>query len=300
MQHWLKILYNREGRSSADYWQGYEDGGWISDSPGRKSKDTTPRPGYRVDDLVVAFLVDDDCCPAILRVTKDPVWDPDRVDDEAEPGDGDRWACLTEVTLVSSVDIDDAPTLEGIGVERPSVAQKGRIKLEPWQYELAATAIAGGTTPPPPVPEVVEVPVEEQHRERGTVRSQRDVRRFERREQQLVLAYVDHLEAKGDSVCRHRIRVGNGSGAIYIYSDLFNKTRAQLVEAKAEGTRDQVRMAISQLADYVRLLEPRPERAVLLPSRPEPDLEELLRSQDIHVIWPEGMSFSDTAGGSFT
>ena len=52
--------------------------------------------------------------------------------------------------------------------------------------------------------------------------------------------------------------------------------------------------AIGQLADYKRFVDPPPNHlAVLLPSRPRSDLEALLTSENIQVIWPAGEGFSD-------
>lgn len=80
---------------------------------------------------------------------------------------------------------------------------------------------------------------------------------------------------------------------------MFNITRHQLVEAKASGERASVRMAVGQLADYARFIDPPPQLAVLLEARPAPDLEQLLSSQNIAVIWPRGDSFHDNAAGLF-
>jgi hypothetical protein len=59
-------------------------------------------------------------------------------------------------------------------------------------------------------------------------------------------------------------------------------------------------MAIGQLADYARFIEPLPRRAILLDSRPPGDLSDLLSSQGVATIWPDGERFTDDAGGEFT
>lgn len=58
-------------------------------------------------------------------------------------------------------------------------------------------------------------------------------------------------------------------------------------------------MAIGQLADYARFIDPSPQLAVLLEAKPDLDLEQLLSSQNIAVIWPRGDGFHDNAGGQF-
>jgi hypothetical protein len=75
-----------------------------------------------------------------------------------------------------------------------------------------------------------------------------------------------------------------------LFTDVFDATTNVLVEGKGVATRDSVRMAIGLLADYVRWLDA-PTCAILLPSRPRPDLEVLGHSQDIAFIWPSGGGF---------
>jgi hypothetical protein len=45
-------------------------------------------------------------------------------------------------------------------------------------------------------------------------------------------------------------------------------------------------MAIGQLADYCRLVEPVPSKVALMPERPRADLVALAATQDIAVMWP--------------
>jgi hypothetical protein len=55
-------------------------------------------------------------------------------------------------------------------------------------------------------------------------------------------------------------------------------------------------MAIGQLADYSRLLEPSPRRAIL-PQQPRADLLDLASSQGIDVVWPEDEGFRTLTAG---
>jgi hypothetical protein len=93
----------------------------------------------------------------------------------------------------------------------------------------------------------------------------------ERREQQLILAYCQFLREKGSHVTRHLIRPEGEAKPLF--SDLYDTTRNNLLEAKGTVKREAIRMAIGQLADYRRFIEARPSCAVLLPERPRPDLE---------------------------
>jgi hypothetical protein len=71
-----------------------------------------------------------------------------------------------------------------------------------------------------------------------------------------------------------------------MFSDIYDATRNNLLEAKGTVTREAIRMAIGQLADYRRFIDPRPSCAVLLPERPRPDLETLLSTESVAMVWP--------------
>jgi hypothetical protein len=139
--YWLKIMYDLPGRHPASHWRG---GTWVSDrhtfaADGR----TLRRPTYEIGDHLVVYLTQGEraACPAILKVTAEPVFDPDRVRREGRPGDDERWAWLTEVEGVRAVEIADAPTLSDIGVSSDSVRQQGHIHLTPQQYRRAYDAL---------------------------------------------------------------------------------------------------------------------------------------------------------------
>lgn len=66
--------------------------------------------------------------------------------------------------------------------------------------------------------------------------------------------------------------------------DAFDQVTGRLIEAKASGSRQDVRMAIGQLLDYRRHISPKAQMAVLLAERPTEDLLELLRSLKIAVV----------------
>jgi hypothetical protein len=86
-----------------------------------------------------------------------------------------------------------------------------------------------------------------------------------------------------------------------LFCDLLDRTTGTLVEAKGSAERGAIRMAIGQLADYKRFVDPPPNHvAVLVPSRPRADLEALLTGENIQVIWPTSEGFSDTINGALT
>jgi hypothetical protein len=85
--------------------------------------------------------------------------------------------------------------------------------------------------------------------------------------------------------------------------DAYEKITCNLIEAKSATTREHIRMAVGQLRDYAfqgRQAFPNPNKAILLPHKPGPDILEWLAAEQIAVIWRKGKDFFDTAGGKFT
>ena len=197
--------------------------------------------------------------------------------------------------------LDRAPEVESIGVAKSSLSSKGHLAIEEWQYEDAERLIRGrrgGRKPRRSRPgSSRDVPVEEGETEGYEVMSAKGVRRARRREAQLVHDFRAFLEAQGDTIKRKELRPPGTTHALH--NDIFNKTRNQLIEAKASRTRGDIRMAIGQLADYARFVKGSPRQAVLLEAKPHPDLLDLLRSQGIGAIWRSGDAFKDDAGGEF-
>jgi hypothetical protein len=158
--------------------------------------------------------------------------------------------------------------------------------------ENALEAVLEGAAP------IVRVlAVEEHHATHAVARRPLKPIVAERRELPIVRAFKAYLEARGSEV--GALGVVPTGEANEIFNDLYDKTRGLLVEAKATGTRDAVRMALGQLLDYGRF-KPHAKRAILLPTRPRPDLEELLLLHGIHAVWREGDGFSDNCNGDFT
>ncbi len=138
---------------------------------------------------------------------------------------------------------------------------------------------------------VKEVPVEQALTESMIVQGRREPYEAERREQRLVRSLAEHLESAGHDVCRLQF-LPDGEAAP-LFCDLYDKTTNTLYESKSTVTRAAVRMAIGQLADYARLIEPAPRRVLLLPERPRPDLLALATSQDVIVTWPDAGGFRE-------
>ncbi|MGA2455325.1 MAG: restriction endonuclease [Solirubrobacteraceae bacterium] len=141
---------------------------------------------------------------------------------------------------------------------------------------------------------VEEVPIEEQRTERAFLAPDQKADEAERREHALLLAFRDHLLRKGHDVCRLKL-VPPGE-AKPLFSDLMDRTTNTLFEAKGTVERGSIRMAVGQLLDYSRFVQPRPRMAVLVPTPPREDLRAFLRSAGVEIVWRDGRRFRDSAG----
>jgi hypothetical protein len=206
---------------------------------------------------------------------------------------------------------EDSRSLEGFAASGRDVTYLGEFELVDW-YERDAhetddkdtlrKVIVFRLSPLTPIPidlprapitpsaeaTVETVAVEEQHTERSFVSPDREPYEFERTEAALVHRYRRHLQSQGHTVTRLRV-VPRGEVAP-LYSDLWDETTLELIEAKGNVTRDQVRQAVGQLLDYGRFVSAE-TRTVLVPAEPRPDLIEYVKSVGIDVVYPVGDSW---------
>lgn len=108
-----------------------------------------------------------------------------------------------------------------------------------------------------------------------------------RREANLVVHYATWLKSKGQNAARHRIAIPEGG---YLFTDVYNTTTKELLEAKASTARVYVRTALGQILDYSRYVEHR-SRALLLPEEPPADLVTLLHDYKVGVVWRAGQTY---------
>jgi hypothetical protein len=90
-----------------------------------------------------------------------------------------------------------------------------------------------------PSQRVAEVPVEVQNSERVYVQPDHQPYEAERREQQLVLAYCAFMTQQGSRIARHLIRPEGEAKPMF--SDVYDATRNNLLEAKGTVTREAIR-----------------------------------------------------------
>jgi hypothetical protein len=133
------------------------------------------------------------------------------------------------------------------------------------------------------------VPVEEQYTERTFVDPAREQYEAERRESKLVQTFHHYLRSKGYEV--KRLQVLPEGEVKPIFSDLYVPEIPLLVEAKGTVERGSIRMALGQLLDYRRFVA-QARCAILVPSRPRPDIVELVRTAGVELCWPENAVFN--------
>lgn len=86
--------------------------------------------------------------------------------------------------------------------------------------------------------------------------------------------------------------------------DGYEKSRKNLIEAKSSRNREKIRMAVGQLLDYDYLGRNKyggANLAILLPKRPDKQIEKWLKTLQISVIWSRrDNTFDDNANKRFT
>jgi hypothetical protein len=181
---------------------------------------------------------------------------------------------------------EDGRSLEGLAASGSTVTYLGEFELVDFYYSDAhetgdrdtvrqvivfrlrpvgaspPVALPALPITPTSVPQVQVVPVEEQNTERAFVNPDREPYELERREAALVQRYRQHLTRRGHTVSRLRVVPPGESRPLY--SDLWDETDRELIEAKGSVTRDKLREAVGQLLDYGRFADAN-SHAVLVP-----------------------------------
>lgn len=152
--------------------------------------------------------------------------------------------------------------------------------------------IPSTTVAPVEVPQVRSIPLEQNITEAYSAQVPPETKSVrERSEARLVGAYAGYLRSQGHTVHRHTITV---KGEVLV-TDLFDETTGELTEAKSSADRGVIRLALGQVLDYARYIQP-DSMAVLVPRRPSADLCALLTTNHVNAIWPEGDGFGRDDG----
>ncbi|MCT2582910.1 hypothetical protein [Actinophytocola gossypii] len=136
---------------------------------------------------------------------------------------------------------------------------------------------------------VRDVPVEMHRVAKFRTRARASEATAVRREAELVARYQSWAQpAEGDFSSKFIFLTGQGHP---LRVDLFNLRTEELIEAKGTIDRDDVRLALGQVLDYARYVQPK-HLAVLVPAHPGDELVELLLSHGVSCIY-------ETTRGSF-
>ncbi|MBB6121341.1 restriction endonuclease [Nocardiopsis algeriensis] len=135
---------------------------------------------------------------------------------------------------------------------------------------------------------VKSIPIEKQKTEEYFVSPNQEAYTAEREEADLVIKFSEYLHSKG--LAAERLQIIPKGERRPLFTDLYVKEINLLAEAKGSVTREKIRMAIGQLADYSRFASDA-TCAILIPSKPRPDLMELIHSQGYTAIWPDGNTY---------
>ncbi|GIH93925.1 restriction endonuclease [Planobispora siamensis] len=177
----------------------------------------------------------------------------------------------------------DAPETGGGPLRKVIVFRLKPLDTDPQPPQTKLARLLDAASRTDTEERVQELPLEQQLTERSFVNPAQEPYEAERKEASLVQALADYLRGKGHTISRHQMLPEGETRPLF--TDLYDKDLNLLVEAKGSVTRENVRMAIGQLADYGRFL-PGATRAILLPSKPRADLLALAHSQDIVIMWP--------------
>ncbi|ORA16493.1 hypothetical protein BST16_06645 [Mycobacterium asiaticum DSM 44297] len=126
------------------------------------------------------------------------------------------------------------------------------------------------------------IPVENNTAETFTVGpAMKDAQRA-RREALLQNEYKEYLENRNHEVFSLEIPV---DGQL-LRVDLYDRTTDELIEVKASVDRNTIRLALGQILDYAHIVKPK-FRTILVPSEPAQGLLEMLRANNIQVLWQD-------------
>ncbi len=122
---WVKAMYHRDP-SLGEWWMTRT---WIHDRHlPRADGGISRRPGYKLGDRIVLYVVDPGRCPAIYVVTGLPEDRRDLVR-AVFPAEVDLYGWVTPVDVLAAVPLDRAPGLDVLG-KSPQGLQNGYVRLD--------------------------------------------------------------------------------------------------------------------------------------------------------------------------
>lgn len=164
-----------------------------------------------------------------------------------------------------------------------------RDPADPLHLPPGETAIPEAVREAPAAPSETAVEALGSDRFQRLVRAQRIL--AERKELRLVHTFRDWLSS-AHGLAATGLRIPYAAEGRNLRADLFVTTPRVLVEAKSSAAREKIRLAIGQLLDYQRWIQPRPRMCVLVPAPPAEDMLDLLHALGIGAAWPDGDDFN--------
>ena len=149
---WIKAVHFYGGRLAQE--PGEEM--WLSD-PGQRDEhgerqlttagDPWGRPSWRVGEQAGVYLGGTHRVPVLVEIIKAPDFDPEFVQaaEWAKEGDGERWPWVTWFRVIKSVNLDDAPTLDDLGIATISMVRRARLRTSPEIHGRLVQALDAAT-----------------------------------------------------------------------------------------------------------------------------------------------------------
>lgn len=156
-------------------------------------------------------------------------------------------------------------------------------------WSVSAEAGELSTAEPSGQVEVQSIPVESYQTQRFVANPKKGPTEAERREAALVSRYSEWLGKQDRMTSSREIRLPHQARPLY--TDFFDDTEGELIEAKGAASRNHLRLALGQVLDYARYVEHK-QLAVLVPVRPADDMITLLASYRVNCIF-------EAAAGTF-
>ena len=116
----------------------------------------------------------------------------------------------------------------------------------------------------------------------------------ERRERRFEDRLIAWLQQEGFPTGRLRLNIGGELGPLF--TDTWISTTGTLIEAKADATRNDIRMAVSQLLDYRRHIDPPPQKCVVVvPILPSEDLRAFVTACGLNLAVFDDSGWNEVA-----
>jgi 5-methylcytosine-specific restriction protein A len=116
-----------------------------------------------------------------------------------------------------------------------------------------------------------------------------DLRQSALREQ-----YLNELTKHEHEVFAYQIKISGTTSTLK--TDLYDATMHELYAIRGASSREEVRMAIGQLKDFVRHIKPPdPKLTVLLPEKPQDDLLNLLHTEGMDLVYEDADGYTRCA-----